>query len=334
MSKPIQEISDVDTAHVFEHVVAESRPVVMRGIAADWPLVEKALSSTADADDYLRSLYQGAPVHAFKSDNDIGGRIFYTDDLGDNNFQRVSTQLDAVLDSLKEYRESDSTATLYMGSAPIDLCLPGLSEHNSLQSEGAEASVRIWIGNKTTVAAHYDAMDNIACVCAGRRQFTLFPPEQLENLYVGPIDFTPAGQAVSLVDLDEPDFEQFPRFATALEHAQSAVLEPGDAIYIPSMWWHHVKGLEDFNILINHWWRQCPAFMGAPHDALLHAILNIRDLPEAQRQAWRDTFDFYVFNSSEENVRHIPADKRGVVGELDETATRTLRANLRNKLNR
>ncbi len=308
--------------------------MILRGIASRWPLVQEARESAQHADRYLRQFYEGATVHAFISESDIGGRIFYTDDLADHNFKRISTQMDWVLEKLREYRETGSGTTLYMGSAPIDLCLPGFSAENSLPHEGVDATVRIWIGNKTTVAAHYDAMDNIACVCAGRRRFTLFPPDQLENLYVGPIDFTPAGQSVSLVDLDDPDPDRFPRFKTALEHAQSAVLEPGDGIFVPSMWWHHVQGLDDFNVLVNHWWRQCPAFMGAPNDALLHAILNIRDLPESQRAAWRDAFDFYVFDAKEENVSHIPEEKRGAVGALDASTARRIRATLRNKLNR
>ncbi len=83
------------------------------------------------------------------------------------------------------------------------------------------------------------------------------------------------------------DAERFPRFAEAVKHARTAVLEPGDAVYIPSMWWHHVEGLESLNILVNHWWLPVPYYLGAPSDALLHAILSIRELPAAQRKAWR-----------------------------------------------
>lgn len=330
----VREIENYDADRVFDQAVAEPCPVVFRGIAAEWPLVKKARESSQAAEEFLLSFYGGAPVHAFVSESDIKGRIFYTDDLAGNNFTRISTRMDQVLEQLRESRDTGSDKTIYMGSAPIAHCLPGMDAENSLPHEGIQATVRIWIGNKTTVAAHYDAMDNIACVCAGRRRFTLFPPDQLENLYVGPIDFTPAGQAVSLVDFNNPDMNRFPRFAEALEHAQTVELEPGDAVFIPSMWWHHVEGLEDFNILINHWWRQCPNFMGAPYDALLHSILNIKGLPKAQRDAWRDIFDFYVFDSKEENLEHIPEERRGAVGKVDEISARKIRATLRDKLNR
>ncbi|MDQ0840028.1 hypothetical protein QFZ54_003881 [Sphingomonas faeni] len=38
-----------------------------------------------------------------------------------------------------------------------------------------------------------------------------------------------------------PDLDRFPRYALAAETARSAVLAPGGAIYVPTMWWHHVR---------------------------------------------------------------------------------------------
>ena len=52
---------------------------------------------------------------------------------------------------------------------------------------------RLWLGNAIKVATHYDQMENIGIVVTGRRRFTLFPPEQVANLYMGPIELTPAG---------------------------------------------------------------------------------------------------------------------------------------------
>lgn len=331
----IPERRDVDREDAFSCVDADSGPVVFRGLAADWPLVQTAVSAEADeVGDYLLGFYQDAPVTTFVGPPEAGGRIFYSDDLDRTNFEQSRFRLDNVLARIQEQHDSPAPRTIYMGSMAIDYCLPGLRAQNSLPQGDRNVSVRIWLGNRSTVAAHYDVMDNIACVCAGRRRFTLFPPEQLANLYVGPLDFTPAGQPVSMVDVRNPDLDRFPRYAKALEHAQTAELEPGDAIYIPAMWWHHVEGLEALNVLINHWWRDVPPHMGAPGDALLHAILGIRGLPATQRKVWQEIFDHYVFRFAEESVEHIPRDRRGVLGELDEDAARKIRALLRNKLNR
>ncbi|MGB0513746.1 MAG: cupin-like domain-containing protein, partial [Wenzhouxiangellaceae bacterium] len=243
-------------------------------------------------------------------------------------------RLDEVLAQLAAAADQSDPPTIYMGSMAIDHCLPRIMADNSLPDPDLAPSVRIWIGNRSKVAAHYDIMDNIAVVCAGRRRFTLFPPDQLANLYLGPIDLTPAGQQISLVDPDNPDFNRFPRYREALEHAQFAELEPGDAIYIPAMWWHQVNALAPFNILVNHWWRDLPGYMGAPGDVLLHALLNLRDLPKRQRDAWRELFQHYIFDPPEDALEHIPRQSRGALGGLDDQTARQLRALLRNRLNR
>ncbi|MFX8258165.1 cupin-like domain-containing protein, partial [Acinetobacter baumannii] len=86
----------------------------------------------------------------------------------------------------------------------------------------------------------------------------------------------PAGQPISLVDLAAPDLARFPRFAEALPHAQVVTLEPGDALFIPSQWWHGVEGLDPINALVNFWWRQTPAFMDTPLNTLMLALLTLR----------------------------------------------------------
>ncbi|MDT8450502.1 MAG: cupin-like domain-containing protein [Wenzhouxiangellaceae bacterium] len=331
--RPIDELDAADVAAALPAINGRATPAVIRGLCADWPLVRRA-GDPDGAADYLLSHYEGAPVTAFIGQAGDAGRLFYNDDISALNFRQVRTGLDDVLSRIREARDQTAPPTVYMGSMALDHCLPGLKADNSLPAHGMPTSIRIWIGNCSRVAAHHDVLDNIACVCIGKRRFILFPPEQLRNLYLGPMDLTPAGQQVSLVDPEQPDLERFPRYAEALEHAQAAELEPGDAIYIPSMWWHQVSALSPFNVLINHWWRDLPAWMGAPGDVLMHALLNLRDLPRRQRDAWRRLFDHYIFDPPADGLDHIPEDSRGVLGGLDEDQARQLRAMLRNNLNR
>jgi hypothetical protein len=265
---------------------------------------------------------------------EIQGRIFYNEDLTGFNFQRRMTKLDVVLETLTKAQADENAPTVYLGSTTIDTCLPGFRGENDLELTAVAPLASIWLGNRTRIAAHYDVPDNLACVAAGRRRFTLFPPDQLTNLYVGPLDFTPAGQAISMVDFAQPDFARYPKFKVALRHAQVADMNPGDAIFIPSMWWHHVEGLDAFNVLINYWWRRSPGHMGTPDSVLLHALLSLRDLPAEQREAWRGIFDHYVFEPDEDTVRHIPERSRGVLAPLGDAAARGLRALLLNRLNR
>jgi len=153
-------------------------------------------------------------------------------------------------------------------------------------------------------------MENIGCVVAGRRRFTVFPPEQTSNLYVGPLDLTPAGAPVSMVSVTAPEFERFPRFREALANGLVADLEPGDAIYIPYLWWHHVESLERFNVLVNYWWNPAPAGLGAPFDSIFHGMMAIGGLPANQRKAWRALFDHYVFRLDGDPAEHLPAARQ------------------------
>ena len=137
-----------------------------------------------------------------------------------------------------------------------------------------------------------------------------------------------------MVDLHAPDFGRYPRFREALRNAQVAELEPGDALYIPSMWYHHVEGLDAFNVLVNYWWRETPRFLGQPQDALNHAILSIRDLPEDQKAHWRELFDYYVFGDAGEAAAHIPEDARSVLGPMNAESASRMRAFLLRQLSR
>ena len=165
-------------------------------------------------------------------------------------------------------------------------------------------------------AAHWDLPQNLAVTLSGTRRFTLFPPDQVANLYPGPLDLTLAGQPTSLVDIDAPDLARFPRYAQAYAHAEVADLGPGDALYVPSMWWHHVYSPPGFGAQINFWWRDARADATSPLFTLLHALLTLRDLPAAERAAWRAMFDHYVFEANSATHAHFPETARGVLGPM------------------
>lgn len=315
-------------------VFASESPVVIKGLVRHWPAVSAHSHSFAQFNTYLRHFYRDATVIAFAAKAEAKGRYFYNHDMSGFNFAQSHERLDVLLDQLQAIRSTKQRPSLYVGSTTIDRCLPGFRAENDLNWGDENPLASIWLGNQSRIAAHYDVPDNIACVVTGRRRFTLFPPDQLPNLYVGPLDFTPAGQAISLVDFHEPDYQRFPKFRDAVQSAQVAELGPGDAIFIPSMWWHHVEALDDFNVLINYWWRSVPKHMGPPINVLMHALLSLRDLPPAQRQAWKQILDHYIFNETTQTHAHIPDAHKGVLGEHDEKTARQLRSQILNALNR
>lgn len=320
----------------LEALVTAGEPVVLRGIARDWALVQAGLHSTQQAMAYLQGFEAGVPVPYSFGGPEIDGRPFYTADFTQLNVEVRRGLLTQVLDEIAATLDAPRPPTYYVASLLIDRALPGFAQYNDagLAEQGIDAPASIWIGNRVTASCHFDTPDNLACCAVGRRRFTLFPPEQIDNLYPGPLDPTPGGQVVSVVDFDRPDFTRHPRFRDALASARTAVLEPGDAIFIPSMWWHHVRSLEPFNVLVNYWWRSSPSFLPSPLPALQHAMWALRDLPAREKQAWAAIFDYYVFGPGERAGQHLPDAARGELAPFDETQARRTRAQLLARLNR
>ena len=323
----------------WDDLMGRLEPVVLKGLVSDWPLVKLGMQSSEAAIDYLKSFHNGKTVGTFYGAPEIHGRFSYNEDVTGLNFESRRTPLDQVLAELHERLQEENPSSIYVGSTTIDACLPGLRSDNDLAFNHSMFSdnaplASIWIGNRTVASAHYDAPNNVACCAVGRRRYTLLPPDQIWNLYPGPIDLTPGGQAISMVDFASPDFEKYPRFREAMASAQVADLEPGDALFYPSMWWHQVEAFSPFNVMINYWWNTSPKFMGTPMNVLKHALLSLRDRPEHEKSAWKHVFDYYVFGSPERAREHLPEQAHGELGPIDDLKARRLRAELLNKLNR
>jgi hypothetical protein len=311
-----------------EQMLSQNKPIVFRQLVADWPIVK--LNDDSAKANYLGAKSAARVVPTWVADKNEQGRFFYNQDMTGFNFEQQQLSFNDVLAWLMVNAGDEDIATVYLGSTSVDLLMPKYRQDNDIALLKDAPLVSLWMGNRSRVAAHFDATDNVACVLAGARTFTLFPPDQWNNLYVGPIEFNPAGQPISLVDFKQPDFARFPKFKDALAKGYEATLQPGDAIYIPSMWWHHVEALSSFNLLQNYWWRRAPEPAGNPTDALVHAMLSIKDLPAAQRNAWRDIFNQMVFAPTDQP--HIPKNAKGFLQPLDQQQADKMRKLLKGGL--
>ena len=282
---------------------------------------------------YLLGLPQGTPVPLLTAEPSVKGRLFFRDDMRGPNFQRHAVPLAAGLQVLLAHLQDPAPPAIFIESALLSDSLPTFALDNSLDLLERSVAPRIWIGNAIQIQTHCDFSNNIACVLAGRRRFTLFPPEQLANLYPAPMDITLAGVPISTVPLQNPDFERYPRFRQALAAAQTIELEAGDALFIPYGWWHHVESLPPFNVLVNYWWNNhSPA--ASPVDCLLHGLLALGDLPIAERAVWRNFFDYHVFQTSGDPLAHMAPDVRGLMGVPEPERTRRMKAILLRSLGR
>jgi len=334
MTRPLQKIlecENVDLAMFREIIVPQNKPVVLKGLVANWPAVREGMKSPGALVEYIKRFDQGRLAQILVGDPAINGQFFYTDDndLLKVNFRRQEDKIGAVMDWLIEHQADERPYAVAVQAVPTPEFLPNFSNENSIGLPPISSVPRIWIGNAVTIATHYDVNYNIACVVTGRRRFTLFPPEQLPNLYIGPLDHTPAGSPASMVNFDEPDLVRYPRFVEALATAQQAELEPGDAIYIPYVWWHHVKSLANFNVLVNYWWNEATSHAGRPFNCLAHAFLGLRELPPDQREVWRMIFDHYVFQTNGDPAAHLGPSYQGIMrAPLSPELAAEMRANL------
>jgi hypothetical protein len=314
--RPIAEYDEIDRERFEREIVPKGEPAVLRGLLADWPIVRAGREGDEALAEFLRGAATDEPFEAWFGSPEIGGRFGYNEDFSGFNHDRRLATVEQLLDLLLRQRGHARPYSMYAGGIPIRKHLPGLlpTIPVPLLDTSRATLISLWLGNRTRTAAHWDLPQNLACVIAGSRRFTLFPTAQLKNLYVGPLDFTLAGQPTSLVDIDQPDLDRHPRFATALKAAQTAELGPGDALYIPSLWWHAVASLDELGAMINFWWRDAEPPLLSPLNALYHAVITTRNLPPKELAAWRVLFDHYIFGDDGDPVEHLPEQARGILG--------------------
>ncbi len=321
----LPEIHGADAHQFQEDILPRREPVVLRGLIDHWPAVSAGREGASAAARYLAGFDAGGRLETLFGPPEIEGRFFYNDRLDGLNFTRKSRTLGSSLERMLATRGQERPQAIYLQSVPLADSVPGFGQHNAMPLDLPGAAPRLWVGNRLTVQTHFDLKENVAGVVAGRRRFTLFPPDQTPNLYPGPFEHTLAGPPVSMVRLEAPDLDAHPRFAEAQAQARVAELGPGDALYIPYFWWHHVESQDDFNVLVNYWWNDAEAGLGSPFDVMLHALLGLRDLPPHQKDAWRVMFDHYVFGRNGDPLAHLPPAVHGTLGAHDERTRRQVR---------
>jgi hypothetical protein len=314
--KPIESWPAADEPPLKARLEQRAEPVLLRGLVSHWPAVQagrETASSALSICGYLQRFDRGVEVMATKTRAAARGVMGYNDSLTDFAFVKARMSLPEFMAHLRAYLPVEGAPSIAAQCAKVSDVIPGFLDENLLQALPGVVP-NFWLGNALTVPAHHDHPYNLACVVAGRRRFTLFAPEQVGNLYIGPLEHTPSGAPISVVHPKRPDFDRYPRYRAALASAWVAELEPGDALYIPPLWFHQVEALEKVNLLINYWWPVLGnAQLPAPVAALIQAIQVLNALPAAQRDAWAAMFEHYVVQRGQEPAGHIPEAWQGVL---------------------
>ncbi|MFT4939791.1 MAG: hypothetical protein ACI88A_002840, partial [Paraglaciecola sp.] len=222
----------------YDELFSLGQPVILKGLVKDWPLVKAGQQSPDKVMEQLELNYSGRPMLVYKGAPDINARFGYDPSCTGFNYSTEKSTIPEVFAAIRSQLNQEEHDYLYINSLMFDEGFPSLSQSHQLAFEHPEfvnnqPVAKIWLGTESVAAAHFDQPKNIACCVLGKRRFTLFPPEQIDNLYPGPLSPTPGGQVVTLANLSEPDFSRFPRLKNALENAYIADLEPGDGLYYP-----------------------------------------------------------------------------------------------------
>jgi jumonji domain-containing protein 7 len=147
---------------------------------------------------------------------------------------------------------NDANRGIYVMQQSLSQSLPELLDDIRVPewiSQFPNPDINLWFGRGTTSPLHYDNSHNLFAQLQGEKHFTIFSPDDTEYLYAYPPDVAMAH--LSNVDVDQPDLEKYPEYTKA--SALRFVVKPGDLLYLPAFWWHHVRST-GIAISVNFWW--------------------------------------------------------------------------------
>ena len=304
---------DADEPGLRERLQACAEPVLLPGLVRHWPAVQAGLEAPLAICRYLQRFDRGTEVMATKTRAAAQGVMGYNETLTDFAFVKARMPLAEFMAHLQAYAPLPGAPAIAAQCAKVSEAIPGFELENPLRALPGVVP-NFWLGNALTVPVHHDHPYNLACVVAGRRRFTLFAPDQVGNLYIGPLEHTPSGAPISVVHPKAPDFTRYPRYRDALAAARVVEMEPGDVLYIPPLWYHQVEALETVNLLVNYWWPVTGnAELPVPAAALMQALQVLNALPPAQRDAWAAMFGHYLVQREQEPGAHIPEAWQGAL---------------------
>jgi len=200
----------------------------------------------------------------------------------------------------QQQREEETGELVYLAqndlnSFPIigdDIPIPTLCSDPTLNvGEGKLYNTMLWMGPSGTVSPlHYDPLDNLMIQVVGQKRIILYPrtvedvlkfPKSMQSMMSEDDDNAEEGEKqqqppqlnwhyaganknqynTSAVDIENIDYEKYPLFVHA-PTPYECIISPGDVLYIPQKWWHHVRSLDNekendthFSVSVNAWWR-------------------------------------------------------------------------------
>lgn len=212
----------------FDRFYLRNQPVVLRGIAAGSGLLDWTPAT-------LREQFGALDVQV-----QTGRRAEPIWDVflrGKTSTMSLADYVDLVLSS-GETNEFYLTANENFLAHDRDrLILADVAFADALlDTERRYQGTNLWLGPAGTISPlHRDRVNVLNLQTVGSKRITLIDSCQLPKVYNQQSYY-------SMVDVEHPDLARFPDFADVT--VRSAVLQPGDAVFIPINWWHHLRALQ------------------------------------------------------------------------------------------
>lgn len=233
--KEIQRIDSIEKTKFYQEYVAKNRPVIITGLTNDWPATNKWDFS------YLQESFKDVeattiPVKDGNCDFNLENGVV-TSDLS----------LGKTIHNLKAPIEGNGIAIAttddsFPSELRADYWAPVYCKN------GRYLRVRVFIGSSGTATwLHQDLFENLYTMVRGSKEITLFTPK--ESVY--PQSRFSKLPNFAKPNMDSVDFSTFPKMKSVQPYV--VTLNAGETLYLPSLWWHHLKNTDE-SIAISHWW--------------------------------------------------------------------------------
>ncbi|XP_032811225.2 tRNA wybutosine-synthesizing protein 5-like [Petromyzon marinus] len=220
----------------FRDFVSPGRPVLLRGAAARMPAYRRWCD-----DAYLSGRY---------------GSLEVTVELGRKENRSAGVYSSSLASFLRSFARDDVYAVCSLPAA----MRPEVWPPPCLACGGLQRSLVdsvLWLsGGGTKSVLHYDSLDNVICVLAGRKRFFLADREELARLASGHADAAAAEDAdeeefLVGVDVDRVDMYRYPGLRRMRWY--SATVDAGDCFFVPYKWLHQVNSDAGRSLAVNFW---------------------------------------------------------------------------------
>ncbi len=214
-----------------ERFLAPRRPVVMRGGAASWRATRHW------SFEYIGSLRPDLPVVV-----EVGNPMQKPGGIERTTLQEYTSGIAHM--PVRPEPVSGEVEPPYLAVFHMFDEIPELRadvDFGLLRDNTRYTAMVGWLGPAGTVTGyHADWGHNLFAQIRGTKRFHLVPPGSDDVMY--PSAKYDSYSHQSNIDLENWDASNYPRYAEA---SISVVdLGPGDLLYIPPKWWHHVRSLE------------------------------------------------------------------------------------------